>query len=236
MISDATTLLLDVFETVPHVMVCVKDRSGRYTAANEAFVSRTNRRRTTDVIGRRAGDLFPNGMATSYEAQDESVFQTGVAVRNQLEVITDKAGVPGWFLTTKLLVVGANGATEVVVVSVPAQLSRVAVGHADGLRAAVEFVHRNIGTPIAVRDVAAVAGMTHDQLERAMRAVLGTSPKQFVLRVRAEQAAIMIAAGGTTLAEVAAECGYYDQSQLNRQFTSIIGITPGKYRKLSMGI
>jgi AraC-like DNA-binding protein len=229
MSNDATSLLLALFETVPHVMVCVKDRLGCYTAANDAFVHRTNRRRVADVLGRRAGDLFPGDLAASYEAQDESVFHTGRSVRNQLEIITDRAGRPSWFLTTKLLVVEA---AEIVVVSVPAQLSTP--GEASGLLAAVEFVHDKIAEPITVRDVAGHVGVSVDAIERAVRRVLGTSPKQFILRTRVEHAATLLSTTSLPLAVVAAASGYYDQSQFTRQFKAITGTTPGQYRSLGL--
>lgn len=236
MVNDTTALLLSVFETVPHVMVCVKDPTGRYTAVNDAFVQRTNRKHPADVLGRRAADLFPADLAASYQAQDASVFHTGKAVRNQLEIITDRAGHPGWFLTTKLLVPTAapeQATAEIVVVSVPAQLSRSAAGEADGLRAAVELVYQHVTEPLTVSDMATVAEMSLDTLERAVRRVLGTSPKQFILRARAEHAATQLTTSSTTLADVAASSGYYDQAQFTRQFKAITGLTPGAYRNLT---
>jgi AraC-like DNA-binding protein len=229
MSSDATSLVLSLFETVPHVMVCVKDRAGRYTAANDSFVHRTNRRRLADVLGRRAADLFPGELAASYEAQDESVFQTGKPVRNQLEVITDRVGRPSWFLTTKLPV---SATVEIVVVSVPAHLT--SPGEAGGLLAAVELVHRSIAEPLTVSDMAAEAGMSIDSIERAVRRVLGTSPKQFILRTRVEHAAVLLSTTAAPLADIAAASGYYDQSQFTRQFKAITGTTPGRYRDLGM--
>lgn len=244
MATSTTGLLLSVFETVPHVMVCVKDQFGRYTAANDAFVQRTRRKHLADVLGRRAADLFPDDLAASYEAQDASVFHTGRAVRNQLEIITDRAGLPGWFLTTKLLmpadftvvgVVGTAeaGGAEIVVVSVPAQLSRSSAGEANGLQAAVEMVHRRVAEPLTVGNMAAAAGMSLDGIERAVRRVLGTSPKQFILRARAENAAVLLSTSSVPLVEVAAASGYYDQAQFTRQFKALTGLTPGNYRGLS---
>lgn len=237
MSNEATRLLLSVFETVPHVMVCVKDQSGRYVAANEAFVHRTNRKHQADVLGRRATDLFPADLAASYEAQDSSVFHTGKSVRNQLEIITDRAGHPGWFLTSKQLVPANQtgpDAPEIVVVSVPAALSRSAAGEADGLRAAVELVYRKVTEPLTVSDMATAAGMSFDGIERAVRRVLGTSPKQFILRARAEYAAGLLTTSQATLVQVAAASGYYDQAQFTRQFKAVTGVTPGAYRNLGV--
>lgn len=233
MLSDSTSLLISLFETVPRVMVCVKSADGRYVAANEAFVLRASRRHVNEVIGRKAADLFPVELAASYEAQDRSLLATGRPARNQLEVITDASGHSGWYLTTKVLTNAVVGAPEVVAVSVEADLARGGAVRAGGVRAAVELVRREYARSLPVAELATAAAMSTDQLERAMRRVLGVSPKQYVVRTRIDQAAFLLVTGSTPIAEVAASCGFFDQSQLTRQFKAAVGLTPGRYRDLA---
>lgn len=235
MVASPTQLLLSLFEAVPHVMICVKDADGRYVEVNEAFVRRTNRRHARDVIGCRAADLFPPELAASYDAQDRSLLATGRPVRNQLEIITDATGQPGWYLSTKVLGESPSGERQVVAVSVEAQLARGGSARAGGLRAAVELVRRDFASPLRVDDLARAAGMSADQLERLMQRVLAISPKQYVLRTRAEHAAFLLATTDHPIPEIAASCGYFDQSQMTRQFRAFVGLTPGRYRSLSSG-
>ena len=230
--TSATRLLLNVFETVPHVMVCVKDELGRYTAVNDAFVERTTARHARDVLGRRAADLFPAHLAPAYEAQDRSVLSTGRAWRNIVELIADATGRPDWYLTTKVRTVD-DGVHEVVGVSVPAQLSRGGSDRAGNLRAAVEFVQRNLAAPVRVEQIAEAAGLSTDQLKRAMHRALGVSPKQFLVRTRIDQAAYLLTTTDEPISTIATASGFYDQSQMTRQFTAIIGQSPGTYRALS---
>jgi AraC-like DNA-binding protein len=225
-VTDATDLLLDVFADVPHVMVCVKDATGRYVGANTAFVRRARRRRTTDVLGRRAVDLFPADLAASYEAQDRALLHTGREIRNHLELIEDHTGRRRWYLTTKVRRTIDDGPV-VVVVSVEAQLGG---DEASGLWAAVELAHDGATGTLRVSDLADAAGMSTDRLERAMRRVLGVSPKQYVLRLRAERAADLLATTDLPIVRIAADCGYYDQSQLTRQFRDHVGMAPSDYR------
>lgn len=228
--TAATLLLLDLFRTVPHVMVCVKDAEGTYVGVNRAFVRRTRRRHANEVLGRHANDLFPAVLAASYDAQDRALLATGHAVRNHLEVIAD-ADQPGdsrWYLTTKVRHDSDDGPL-VVVTSVDAQLGDRA-DEATGLRAAIELVHERCDEPLRVDDLAAAADMSADRLERAMRRALATSPKQYVLRIRAERAAAVLVTTDQSIADVAAACGYYDQSQMTRQFRAHIGVTPNDYR------
>ncbi len=212
-------------------MVCVKDADGVYVGVNRAFVRRTRRRHASDVLGRQAADLFPLALAASYDAQDRALLATGQAVRNQLELIAD-ADDPGdgrWYLTTKVRHDRADRSPVVVATSVDAQLGDRA-GAATGLRAAIEMVHDRWDEGLRVDDLAAAAGMSTDRLERAMRRALAISPKQYILRMRAERAAALLATTPLPIAQVAAECGYYDQSQMTRQFRAHIGVTPSSYR------
>jgi AraC-like DNA-binding protein len=229
--TDATRLVLDLFDAVPHVMVCVKDADGVYVGVNRAFVRRTRRRHASEVIGRRAGDLFPTTLAASYDAQDRALLEIGQLVRNHLEVIADTADLRDgrWYLTTKVRHVAADGRTLIVATSVDAQLGD-RTGAATGLRAAIELVHEHSNRSLSVDELAAAADMSVDRLERAMRRVLTISPKQYVLRVRAERAATLLATTNGAIAQIAAECGYYDQSQMTRQFRTHIGTTPDRYR------
>ena len=178
------------------------------------------------ISGRR--DRQAVDLAASYDAQDRAVRTTGRPVRNQLEVIDDGRSQSGWFLTTKVLD-RPSADDALVVVSVPAPLGRAAAGAA-GLRAAIELARDRFAEPLRVDDLAHAASMTVDQLERAMRRTLGTSPKQYLVRVRVEQAALLLASTFVPIADVAARCGYYDQSQLTRQFRAHVGVTPGAYR------
>ncbi|MDW3216527.1 MAG: AraC family transcriptional regulator [Ilumatobacteraceae bacterium] len=238
-------LLLELFRSVPHVMVCVKNDDGVYVGVNRAFVRRTRRRHASDVLGRRAHDLFPADLAASYDAQDRALLATGQAVRNQLEPIAD-ADHPGdgrWYLTTKVRhdrpdrpdrTGRADRGPMVVVTSVDAQLGDRADA-ATGLRAAIELVHDRWDRPLLVDDLARAAGMSTDRLERAMQRALAISPKQYILRIRAERAAALLATTRLPIARIAADCGYYDQSQMTRQFRVHIGVTPSSYRHAVSG-
>jgi AraC-like DNA-binding protein len=229
--TDAIALLLAVLEPNPHVMLCIKDAAGRYVGANPAFVRRTTKATIADVVGRRAADLFPEDLAALYDAQDRAVLQTGIPVRNQLEVIPDPAGRPTWYLTTKVLTRDRTGDPTIAVVSVDAHLDRDST--ARGLRAAVDLAQHEPTRRLRVADLAAAAGMSTDRLERAMRRALGVSPKQFLLRARVDTAARLLATTREPIVNIAHQAGYYDQSQLTRQFKAHLGVTPGRYREMA---
>ena len=72
--------------------------------------------------------------------------------------------------------------------------------------------------------------MSVAQLERTARRVLGLTPKQLIMRFRLEAALNLLITTDRPLAEVAAACGYYDQSQFGRHFRRVVGTSPSAYR------
>lgn len=234
--SDAVDLpqqtVVDLFEGLPHVMFCLKDRRGRYTAVNQAFVERTRCRSAEGVLGKTAADVFPAELAESYSRQDEALLDGGPPLRNELELILRRDGSVGWYLTTKVPVTDQSGqVTGITAVSVDLAASAADVGAVPALAAVVEAVRERSAETIRVVDLAEVAGMSVPQLERNMRRVFGLSAKQFALRARLEVALRLLASEDVPLAAIAARCGYYDQAAFTRQFKRVVGMTPGEYRK-----
>jgi AraC-like DNA-binding protein len=74
-------------------------------------------------------------------------------------------------------------------------------------------------------------GWSRRHLTERFRAQLGISPKAYarVLRFQHAHALLMEPRRGRTLADVAMDAGYYDQSHLTRDFAALAGMTPGSY-------
>ncbi|MEZ5342203.1 MAG: helix-turn-helix domain-containing protein [Acidimicrobiales bacterium] len=223
--------MLELFNTSPHVMVVVKDRDRRYLAVNDMFVRRLKRRNKGEVVGFTAADFFPPDLALAYDAEDHALLHTGRATHNPLEIVTDHGGRRDWFLTTRVLHYAEPGAEPIIVcVSNRAPLPASQAGTIAGLQAAIDLATKTPDRSLRVSDLAEAAGMSTDALERSMQRVLGVSPKQYIMRTRLERAASILATTSLSLTEVAAKCGYYDQSPFTRYFRDGVGMTPGDYR------
>lgn len=210
-------------------MFCVKDLDGRYLAINQAFADRAGRRPNM-VLGRTARDLFPDDLVDAYEAQDAQLLATGEPIRNELELILRPDGSRGWYVTTKTLLRAGVEPAGIVVVSDDLRRSAEGTSNHTGLHAAIEFTRRSYAEPLKVADLAAAAGLTIAQLERATRRALGVSPKQLLIRTRIDEAVRLLDDTAVPLATIAGQCGFYDQSSFTRQFQRAVGITPGAYR------
>jgi AraC-like DNA-binding protein len=93
---------------------------------------------------------------------------------------------------------------------------------------AVDFIHERWRDDFTVGDLARVVGISPFHLIRGFERQVGMPPSRYrrALRVLAAQRLLRAGLGP---AEVAAQCGFYDQSHLNRHFKTATGVTPGRY-------
>jgi AraC-like DNA-binding protein len=94
-----------------------------------------------------------------------------------------------------------------------------------------QLLDAEYGRPLDSDDLERVSGLDRFSLARAFRAAFGTAPHRYLVARRVAAARRLIA-DGTALAEIAAACGFADQSHLNRHFKAHIGVTPGRYARL----
>jgi AraC family transcriptional regulator len=95
---------------------------------------------------------------------------------------------------------------------------------------AAELLRARVGECVRLGELAAAIGVRPVQVARAFRAHYGVSVGEFGRRLRIEWAAVEIARGDRSLAEIAAEAGFADQSHFTRLFRRYVGTTPGRYR------
>jgi len=227
----ALSAVVDVLATTPGVMFCVKGLDGTYLHANQAFAERAGLSGPGEVVGCTARDLFPADLAQQYEAQDDAVLATGRPLTNELELITRPDRSYGWFVTSKSRWTDDDGApVGMVSVSVDLRTPADAAARHEQLALAVEYARANHSSPIAVATLAEVADMSVSQLERAARRILGLTPKQLIIRFRIEAALSLLETGAMPIAEVATQCGYYDQSAFSRHFRRTVGTSPAEHR------
>jgi len=223
-----------LLEDVPHVMFCAKDRAGTYLAVNQAFADRAGVRDPSQVLGRSARDLFDDALAISYTQQDSELWSSRQPLRNQLELITRPDGSLGWYVTTKVLVTDVDRSDFLASLSVDLRAAGDAPTAHAGVAAAVDYARRHCTEHVAVADVAAAAAMSVVQLERTIRRIIGISVRQLLVRFRVERAITLLDTTDSTLSDIAARCGYYDQSAFTRQFRRVVGVSPGAYRSRTL--
>jgi AraC-like DNA-binding protein len=84
---------------------------------------------------------------------------------------------------------------------------------------------------ILVGDVAAACGMSRSSFMRGFRETTGTTPMQWLTRLRIETAKKLLGDSELSLAEIGARCGFADQSHFTRVFSARTGVSPGAWRR-----
>lgn len=97
------------------------------------------------------------------------------------------------------------------------------------LRIVLERLDDDSKTAPSLGDLAQLAGVHPAHLARVFRRQHGCSIGAYIRRRRIERAAAMIRGSECTLAEVAARCGFYDQSHFSNSFRRWFGVTPRAY-------
>ncbi|HDR9205236.1 TPA: helix-turn-helix transcriptional regulator [Burkholderia vietnamiensis] len=87
----------------------------------------------------------------------------------------------------------------------------------------------NLGA--SIEEVANECDLSRGYFIRAFSRTTGRTPHQWLLEQRVTRARHLIETSDMTLAEIAADCGFSDQSHLNRVFLRVIGHPPGAWRR-----
>ena len=96
---------------------------------------------------------------------------------------------------------------------------------------AKEYLEDEYSRSIQLSELANVSGLSPFYFLRAFTKATGLTPHEYLCNLRVEKARKLLS-GGISIAETAAETGFFDQSHLHRHFRRILGITPGKYRAI----
>lgn len=103
------------------------------------------------------------------------------------------------------------------------------------LRRAERILEETFPHAPSLGELAAEVGVERTHLARSFRRHLGRSVGETVRAARVRRAEAMLADRGLSLAEIALDCGFVDQSHLNRAFQVLRGISPGRMRRDMQG-
>ena len=101
---------------------------------------------------------------------------------------------------------------------------------AQRLRQVTDFVAENYSHDIRLSQLAQVAGMSNFHFAREFKRTTGTTPHQYLIKIRVERAKALLAEGEMPLIEVGLQSGFSHQSHFTRLFRRLTGTTPMSYR------
>ena len=98
------------------------------------------------------------------------------------------------------------------------------------LMRSLEFMRMHVGERISVEDIADAGNVSPASLHRHFRQWCGTSPAKYLTRLRLERAQTLLSSGTRSIAQVAVDCGFSEQSALTRAMVRELGVSPASCR------
>ena len=222
-----------LFDALPDVVFFIKDHHGRYVRVNQTLANRCAGGDKRKLIGKRPGEVFAASLAACYARQDETVLKTGRSVDHQLELHIYPGGIAGWCLTTKHALRTRDGQIYGV-----AGISRDLNAHNDRangfaeLAAALEQMRTHFAQSLRIDDLAKQSGLSVYQFEQRVHRLFQMSPIQLLHKLRLDEGIRLLSETKLSLADIAIETGWCDQSAFTRHFSRYTGMSPGRYRGL----
>ena len=96
------------------------------------------------------------------------------------------------------------------------------------VRAAIGHLTQHYAEPVTLDDLSSVTKLNAYQLIRAFRRELGTTPHAWLIGYRVKIGTALLRAG-ESIATVASEVGFVDQTHFTRHFKRVHGETPARF-------
>ncbi len=158
---------------------------------------------------------------------DPLVHQIGLALKTVLEQDGCASRLYGESLSNALIVhLSQHYSTRRVLIQEHTNgLSR------SRLRCVVDYIHAHLDQDLSLSELSAIANMSPHYFSQLFKQSTGVTPHQFVIRARVERAKELLIVGRMSIAEVAKQVGFVDQSHLHRHCKKLLGVTPRMIQK-----
>jgi AraC family transcriptional regulator len=105
----------------------------------------------------------------------------------------------------------------------------------DWLREARDYLHDSFSERFDLTELARVAGVHPAHLAREFRRHFHCTAGEYVRRLRLDRAVQQLSQSEESIAEIAADAGFYDQSHFSRAVKAHTGLSPAAYRAAQRG-
>ena len=97
---------------------------------------------------------------------------------------------------------------------------------------AMHYFRENYRSEINVEDYALLRGMSASNFYRVFKQISGSTPLQYILKLRLSNAQNLLENSNLSIAEIASAVGYENPLYFSRLFNKHIGVSPSEYRKM----
>ena len=195
----------------------------------------------TDQLGfwlldacRRAEIAVPEEVAVVGVENDETLCQMATPRLSSVAFDGDRVGYEAAALLAELMR-GEPPPAEPLVIPpqgiVTRQSSDIVAIADPHVAAALRFIREHACHGLAVTEVVRQIGISRTALERKMKASIGRTPGEEIVRVRFARVKALLLETDLTLASIATRCGMEHPQYMAEAFKKQFGMTPGAYRE-----
>ena len=224
--------VLDLFDALPSVAFYAKDVESRFIRMNGLFLEIHGCSSDDQLLGKNDRDVSPPVMAEAYIDEDKRVMTSRRALPGQVWLVYHPREQPHWYVSSKTPMFDAAGdvigiAGAMYPIDQPDELAR----HTRELLPVVRHIERHYTEPVSMAQMARLAGLSATHFNRRFRQTLRMTPLEYLRTVRVQAARRLLAQSTASLAEIAVDTGFTDQSHFTRRFREATGMTPQAYRQ-----
>jgi AraC family transcriptional regulator len=99
------------------------------------------------------------------------------------------------------------------------------------MRRTAQVLNERLDSKVTLARLAAECGLSVAHFSRAFKQATGRPPHRWLVEQRVEHAKRLLVTSALPLAEIAAICGFADQSHFTRVFSRLVGSGPGAWRR-----
>jgi LacI family transcriptional regulator len=194
----------------------------------------------TDQLGfwlldacRRAGVAVPEEVAVVGVENDETLCQMATPRLSSVAFDGDRVGYEAAALLDRLMRGGPPPEQPLVVPPrgiVTRQSSDIVAIADTQVAAALRIIREHTCHGLAVSEVVNQIGISRTALERRMKAAIGRTPGEEIVRVRFARVKALLVETDLTLAAIADRCGMEHPQYMAEAFKKQFGMTPGAFR------
>ncbi len=214
---------------VPDVNYFAKDELGRFVQADPGFVAMLGATKPEDVLGRTDADFFPPEFTARFVADDQAVMKTGEPLCQQLEPVPRPDRTFEWRTVTKVPLRDVDGRV-IGVAGVTCRVHGENTSCHPGIFSILEHIGTHYGQSLTMQDFSKLAKLSPSTIERHFDQTFKTSPLRYLNSVRLRAARHLLLTTEDAVGEIAAACGFCDQSHMTALFSQNFGTTPRRYR------
>lgn len=220
-----------MMDALPNVGFYIKDLNDRIVTLNVRNCEISALKDEFDAIGKKSSDLFPETISRECLARDAHVRKTGKAVVGGINYATvDMSPKPTIYSVFPLYDAKGNLIGTMCGFYYTEKVDNSHIARAK-LQPALEWMTQHAGENTSLAALARRSQLSVTHFRRLFMKTFNESPAKYALRLRLNHARDLLETTDLTIADIALNTGFYDQSHFVKAFRNIYKITPTAYRR-----